>query len=357
MARSRYFKRHHPPGTAPGTLTAPEGAEAPRISLIAYGPDEVRELEISAPDEAKPHLEKWPVTWINVDGLGDVSVPEGFGRIFGLHPLALEDVLNLRHRPKTEDFDDHIFMVLRMARMGEGGKPQTEQVSLFAGKGFVLTFQERRGDCLDPLRERIRKGKGRRLRGAGADYLAYAVLDSVIDGYFPVLEHYGDEISEIEDEVIGRPDKSVIATTHAVRQELQFLRHHLWPMREAVNRFSHAEHFVVEATRPYLRDCHDHVIELMDVLETYRERASGLIDIYLSSLSNRMNEVMKVLTIIATLFIPLSFVTGLYGMNFDHMPELHWRYGYAAALTVMALMAAGLLWYFRRKGWLGGGEE
>lgn len=354
----KQVKKHHKPGTAPGTLVAPEGAESPVIRLMAWNEDDLIEQDIGAPEEITSFLKKWPVVWINVDGLGSTDIVERLGKIFKIHPLALEDLFNLHHRPKTEDFEDHLFIISRMASLKKD-MLDIEQLSLFVGERFVLSFQERAGDCLDPVRERIRYGKGRRIRFSRADYLAYAIVDAVIDGYFPVLEAYGEKLNLLEDSVVENPHKELIANIHDIKRDLRYLRHGMWPMREMVSAFAANDEIVHEDTRPFLRDCHDHIIQVLDMLETYRERASGLIDIYLSSLGNRTNEIMRVLTIIATIFIPLSFIAGLYGMNFDpstspfNMPELRWPYGYPFALAVMAAIAGGLLLWFRRKGWLG----
>jgi magnesium transporter len=303
-------------------------------------------------------LKKYQVVWVNVDGLGDAGLLDRLGAVLGLHVLALEDVLNTRHRPKVEAYEDNLFAVTRMARI-RGGSLDIEQVSLFLGKRLVVSFQERPGDCFDPVRERIRKG-GTRLRFLGADYLAYALIDAIVDGYFPVLEHYSECLDEAEDKIVADPANHTIERIHELKRDFQVLRHGVWPFRELLRDLSDEMPFIKEETKLFLRDCHDHVIQVADILETFRERAAGLTDLYMSSLSNRLNEVMKVLTIIATIFIPLGFIAGLYGMNFDpdasplNMPELRWYLGYPFALVVMLLVAAGLVYYFRRKGWIGG---
>jgi magnesium transporter len=289
-----------------------------------------------------------------VTGLADVSIIEAIGDAFDLHDLTLEDVINVYQRPKFEAYEDHAFIVMRMPTPDN----RTEQVSLFLGKGYVLTFQERPGDCFDPVRERIRRAAGR-IRGQGAGYLAYALIDAVIDGYFPMIEAIGEDVEELEDDVIGRPAPEQVDRLHHIKRELLMVRRAIWPTRDMVNALIRdGSRHVDESTRIYLRDCYDHTIQLMDIIETYREITSGLLDVYLSSLSTRMNEVMKLLTIIATIFIPLGFVAGLYGMNFDrgspwNMPELGWRYGYFFALGVMAAIALGLLFWFWRRGWIG----
>jgi magnesium transporter len=270
----------------------------------------------------------------------------------------MEDVLNLHQRPKAEEYKDHVFIVTQMYRTyADLG---TEQVSIFLGEDFVLSFQEQAGDCLDPLRNRIRAGKGR-IRGAGADYLCYAILDAVVDGYFPVLERYGETLEELEEQVITQARGDHISRLHEMKRDLLNTRRAIWPHREMINALIRDENpLFSDSTRMYLRDVYDHTIQLMDIVETYREIASGLVDVYISSVSAKLNEIMKVLTIIATIFIPLSFVASLYGMNFDrsaspwNMPELGWRFGYPLSLLLMGGIAVGLLFYFRRRGWLGG---
>ncbi len=345
----------------PGTIRIDPDAPPPRISVLAYGPDDYVEQELASPEDLPDLLEQWPVVWINVDGLGDESVLLKLAEIFRLHRLAMEDVTSVSQRAKVEQYDGRCFMVMRMSYLREG--LQLEQLSVFLGDGFVVTFQQRRGDCLDPVRERIRKGAGR-IRRAKADYLAYALLDAVVDGYFPVLEDYGERLERLEAEVIRHPVRDVVGKIHRAKRELMSLRRAIWPLREMFSSLVRDPiPQISDETRVYFRDCYDHVTQIIDMLETDRELASGLMDVYMSGVSNRMNEVMKVLTIIATIFIPLSFIAGVYGMNFDpdaspwNMPELGWRYGYPAVLAVFAVVAGGMLWYFRRKGWLGGGDR
>jgi magnesium transporter len=280
------------------------------------------------------------------------------GKLLGLHPLALEDVMNNHQRSKVEQYGDHLFIV---ARMVEGQTElETDQLGMFLGKNFVVMFQQTPGDCMDKLRESIRVGRGI-IRSSGPDYLAYAVLDAIIDSYFPILERFGEEIEALEDEIMGKPDHGIIGRTHAVKSKLLILRRAIWPLREALHVLVRdPTPTIQESTRIYLRDCSDHTFQLIDLLETYRELASDLLELYHSSLSNRMNEVMQVLTVIATLFIPLTFIVGVYGMNFDtaispwNMPELKWYFGYPLVWAVMLATAGGLLYFFNRKGWLRG---
>ncbi|MGA8258720.1 MAG: magnesium/cobalt transporter CorA [Arenicellales bacterium] len=358
--RHRLFskKKLTHPAASPGILIEPEGAVEPVITLLAYDHTNIIEKTIETPEEIAPLLSQFPVVWVNVDGLGDVDVLDRLGAVFRLHPLALEDVLNTHHRPKAEEYDNNVFIVARMAAVRDDAFDM-EQVSLFLGDNYVVSFQERPGDCLESVRQRIRNG-GRRGRFVKPDYLAYALIDAIVDGYFPVLEHFNETLNDIEDAVVENPERNVIEQTHDLKRDLQVLRHGIWPLRETLRKLYADVPWILDETKPFVRDCHDHVIQIADILETYRERGAALTELYLSSLSYKMNEIMKVLTIIATIFIPLSFITGVYGMNFDpqasplNMPELHWYFGYPAALGVMLLVAGGLVYYFRRKGWIGG---
>ncbi|MBI3300790.1 MAG: magnesium/cobalt transporter CorA, partial [Deltaproteobacteria bacterium] len=291
------------------------------------------EQEIRDPQRVRDFLDRWPVTWVDVEGLGDVETIRTLGEIFGLHRLALEDVINVHQRAKVEQYGEHHFIVTRMVRLGE--HLETEQLSLFLGKNFVLTFQEGHpGDCLDLIRERIRQKRGR-IRDAGLDYLAYALLDAVVDCYFPILEEYGERLETLEDEILTRPHNGAVARIHEIKRNLLTLRRAIWPQRETFNTLLREEMpLVTDETRLYLRDCYDHTTQIIDLIETYRELGSDLIDVYLSSVSNRTNEIMRVLTVIATIFIPLTFLVGVYGMNFNpasspwNMPELNWYWGY-----------------------------
>jgi len=355
---TRLRKRFQKPGTSPGTLRAPEETRAEKVTItvLDYGPDFLEEKAPTSIEEALPHGDASTVTWINVNGLHDVDLLQKLGEHFGLHPLALEDVLNLGQRPKLEDYDEHYFIVMKEVRWH--GTLETEQISLFMSRRWVITLQEFPGDPFDPVRERIRKGKGR-IRKMGADYLAYALIDALVDGYFPHLEKLGERIEELEEELVGNPTRQTLHQIHRIKRELLLLRRSAWPQREVINALQREEsHLVKRETRVYLRDCYDHTIQIMDMVETYRDLAAGMLDVYLSSASNRMNEIMKVLTIMASIFIPLTFVAGIYGMNFDttaspwNMPELKWTWGYPAVLGVMLLVGVLMLAYFRRKGWL-----
>ena len=350
-----------PVGAAPGTLVVDRDAPKPQISVTAYGPESLVEESIGEVEEARAYLGEYPVTWVNVDGLGDSDMVRALGDVFGVHPLAQEDILNVRHRPKLEQYDDQIFIVTRMAGLEECF--EYEQLSLFLGPNYVLTLQQRPGDCLGPVRNRLRQARGA-LRTHGADYLAYAILDAVVDSYFPVLEEYGERLDALEEEILMRPKQSTILRVQAAKRDMLSLRRSIWPQREFLNSLvREPSTLVTERTQTYLRDAHDHAVRIMDLVDTYREISAGLTDLYMSSVSNRMNDVMKVLTVIATIFIPLTFVAGIYGMNFNtevspfNMPELNWYWAYPAFWIVLISITAVLLVFFRRKRWIGGGNS
>ncbi len=352
-----WIERRTPPGAPPGSLTVDPQAPLPVIHVIGYGPDAVKEQKVEDLGAIVQCLGKFPVTWVNVDGLGDAAVLRGLGEIFSIHPLALEDVVNVHQRSKVDQYPNHLFIVGRMVGMGD--RVEREQLSLFLGKNYVLTFQERAGDSFNPVRERIRQ-PGRRARSEGPDYLAYALIDALIDGYFPVLEQYGERLESIEDDVLSRPDPQLVSRMHEVKRDLLTLRRAIWPLRETVNSLvREPSPLISDGTRIYFRDCYDHTVQIIDLLENYRDVASGLMDVYLSSVSNRLNEIMKILTILTALFIPLSLIAGIYGMNFNtaqspfNMPELNWYFGYPFALGLMAVVALVMLTFFRRRGWLG----
>ena len=350
-----------PIGAPPGTLIAKPDAIAPKITLIAFDSENIIEREISDIDSLKDFLDKWPMTWINVDGLGDIETIEKIGDLLKLHKLALEDVLDGRHRAKVEEYDNHLFVILRMVSRAK--ELISEQLSIFVGEKFLVTFQEIPGDCLDPVRERLRKPGGK-MRQLGPGYLAYAIIDAVIDGYYPVMEVLGESLEDLEDEIIERPDRRAVNRIHIVKRDLLKLRRTSWPLREVTNTLVRDKsRFINETTQIYLRDCYDHIIQVIELVENYREVCSDLMDVYLSSVSNRMNEVMKVLTIIATIFIPLTFIVGLYGMNFNttasrwNMPELNWPFGYPFVWIIMVAVTVIMLIYFYWRGWLSDGKR
>jgi magnesium transporter len=349
--RNRRRRRRAAIGSPPGTLIGDPDAPHPEISVIAYSPTEFTERAVKDPDELRSLLGRFPVVWVNVDGLGDVETIRRIGAAFHLHRLELEDVVNLHQRPKFEVYGDHAYVVAQMLKWTDC--LETEQLSLFVGRDFVLTFQERPGDDFGTIRTRLRTAQGS-LRTSGPDYLAYALLDVTIDEYFPPLEALGENLEMLEDEITLRARPDHLGKLHGIRRDLLSLRRAVWPLREAVNQLARDETGIVQReTRPYLNDLYDHTVQLMDLLETYRELASGLLEIYLSSMSHRLNEVMMFLTVIATIFIPLTFMSSIWGMNFKHMPELDWPAGYALALASMAAVAGGLLYFFKRRGWIG----
>ncbi len=354
--RKERKKRSHVPGTLPGTLVAHAEAdpEPVRIFLFSYDSERCEERTLRPDEIASLTVPDHGVLWLDIWGLSDPAVVKAVGDRFGFHPLALEDVLNLPQRPKVDRYEGHMLIVLREILYPE----EPEQVSIFLSDRVVVTFQERAGDPFDSIRDRLRRGLGR-IRSAEADYLVYALCDAIIDSFFPTLEKMGDNVEELEERVIQSPSPDLFREIRQMKKGLLEVRRAVWPARDAMNELLREDSPLVNAeTRVFLRDCYDHTIQVMDMIETYREMAGSLVEEYMSSMSNRMNEIMKVLTMMATIFIPLSFIAGLYGMNFDHqsspfnMPELYWRYGYPFVLILMAVTAAGLLYYFRRKKWL-----
>jgi magnesium transporter len=311
------------------------------------------EKEIKALKECFYFTDQSIVSWINVNGLHDIEIIQQVGDCQGLHPLVLEDILNTDQRPKLEDYGDYLYIVLKMLYKQEGGGISTEQVSLILGANFVISFQEGiKGDVFNPVRERLRSGKGR-IRGMGADFLAFSLMDAIVDNYFVVLEEVEERIEALEEEVVASPSAKTVQKLHRLKRDMIFLRKAVWPLREVLAALTRRESkLITEAVVVYLRDVYDHTIQVIDSIETSRDLLAGMLDIYLSSISNRTNEVMKVLTIIATIFMPLTFIVGLYGMNFKYMPELEWRWGYPAVLLLMVLTTIAMLIYFRRKKWL-----
>jgi len=360
--RSRRRRRQHvihqsrTPGAAPGTVRVDPRAPKPQIQFVGYGPKGVEERSVTDLAQLKSWLGKHPVAWVNVIGLGDADVLLELGQIFGIHRLALEDVVNVDQRAKVERFDEQLFIVTRHPQ--RRGLLDTEQISIFVGKQFVVTFQEWTGDCFDPVRERIRL-EGGRIRERGADYLAYALIDAVIDSYFPIVDSLVDALEIIEQRLLEDGSGNHVGELHHIRRDLLLLRRSIWPHRDAINMLLRDRpEPIQEATTSYLRDCYDHTLQIVDILDSHQEVARGLMDLHLNRLSHRMNEVMRVLTVVATIFIPLTFIAGIYGMNFDpdispwNMPALKWRYGYPMSLAVMAFIAGGMCVYFYRKGWL-----
>ena len=339
------------PGTPPGTLVPAESPSPTRISVLTWTRAGATFEEVPTVDAALARITPGAITWINVDGLGDVGALARLGERFGLHPLALEDVLNVPQRPKVERYDKHLFVVMRTMRLIDDAVHE-EQVSLFFGPDWLITVQERSdGDCFGPVRDAIRAGRGR-VREAGADYVAYLLLDSVVDAYFPVIEHFSERMQALESAALEDPSDVVLIDMQRTRHELLALRRAVWPMREEMAVLLRDDSALVTAeTRVFLRDVYDHAVQALEIVESLRETAVSVMEVYLSVQNRRLNEVMKVLTVIATIFIPLTFVASIYGMNFRYMPELEWRYGYPYALGLMALTALALIAYFRRRGW------
>ena len=356
MVRLSMRKKHiSKAGLPPGSLiyTGEKRMERVRISVIDYDEDRFQELEPQTVEECFPFKETPTVTWLNVTGLHDVEVIEKIGRHFDLHPLVLEDVLSTEQRPKHEDFTTYVFLVLKTLHYNdEKHELRVEQISLVLGPNFVISFQEIEADPFDPIRERIRTSKGR-IRAKGADYLAYALMDAIVDNYFAILEKIGDHTEALGVRAVEDPDPAVLHSVQTLKGELSYLRRFVWPLREVISGLQRGEsELISKETEIYLRDVYDHTIQVMETIESFRDVAGGMFDTYLSSVSNRMNEVMKVLTIIATIFIPMTFIAGIYGMNFQFMPELRWQWGYLGALLVMLGTALAMLVYFRKKRWL-----
>lgn len=343
-------------GLAPGTLVyTGEKSEQPiKISIIDYLGDNFEEKEVKSIEETFLLQKTESNSWINIDGIHHIETIEKIGNKFNIHPLVLEDILHTTQRPKLEDYDNHIFIVLRMFIYNEElHEIKNEQVSLILGKNYLLTFQEDIGDVFDSVRERLRKG-GPKIRNGGIDYLAYALMDAVVDSYFHILEKVGEDIEEIEDRLVVNPEKDDLKKVHQLRRDLILLRKSVWPLREVLSQLQRNEAGLInKSTEIYLRDVYDHTIQVIDTIESYRDMVVGMLDVYLSSLSNKMNEVMKVLTIIATVFIPLTFLAGVYGMNFEHFPELHYEWMYPGGFWIFTIVAIGLmLWLFKRKKWM-----
>jgi magnesium transporter len=352
----RFFHKPGSVGHAPGTLVTIEKVDWQplKLTLFEYGPEmPVKEREARTVSDCFPFDPKNLVTWLNVEGSHQVEILEEIGNRLDIHPLALEDILDTSQRPKMEDYDQYLFIELNMLSwVGNQLQIASDQVSLVLGDNYVVTFQEHERNIFDPVRKRLREGKSR-LTGQGADYLAYSLIDAVVDHYFIVLENLGEQIEFLEEELVTDPDPGTLQSIHKLKRELIFLRKSVWPLREVIGVLERGESpLFQESSLIYLRDVYDHTIQIIETIETFRDMVSGMLDIYLSSISNRMNEVMKVLTIIATVFIPLSFIVGLYGMNFSYMPELQWKWGYFGVWGVIILVVVGMLTYFRRKKWL-----
>lgn len=355
LLRNRVKKAGQPPGTA--IYTGEEERGEPTITVVTYSTDNVQkavgrnfdvclsETKLKASDS---------VTWVNVEGLKDTSLIEKIAQAYHLHPLTVEDILNVEQRPKLEEFDEYYFMILRLLVWQPAEKTfSVEQISVVFGKDFVLSFEEKGFHVFDTIRERLCNPHIQRVRQHGPDYLAYRLIDTVVDQYFIVLEQISENIEEVEEEIMTNPAQEQSRTLYHLKRQVLTVRKVIWPMREALSHLLQCDNELVSAfTRTYIRDVYDHTAQAIDALESFRDALSSMLDVYLSSLTNRMNEVMKVLTIIATIFIPMTFIASIYGMNFDYMPELHSHWGYFAVLGLMFLIASSMLGYFWRKKWL-----
>ena len=341
------------PGSEPGTLIIEPDAKPSRIILIDYDEDNaIRKMDIT-PNACAPYIGTNTVSWMDIQGLGSETVLKQVGAIFNLHPLLLEDVVNVPQRPKLEDYNNQLLVISHMVRLKEDESGfDTEQVSFVLGKRYLLSFQEEElQDCFEIVRDRIRTSQGR-VRKSGADYLTYLLLDTIIDGYFPVVEHYEDRIEALEDVIISNPDRDTMQEIYDVRRELLALRRLIWPMRNVLHLLMRDHHGIVsDEVQIYFRDSYDHVIQILEIIEAYRELAASLMDVYMSTMGNKLNEIMKFLTVISTIFIPLTFIVGVYGMNFENMPELKGEWSYFMVWLVMLAVAGGLIFYFWRKGW------
>jgi magnesium transporter len=353
MTRQRH-KLSNRAGQPPGTLriNGVTGDAPVKITVIDYDTTHFQEKQVSQITECFPFRDTDTVTWINVDGLGNTKVLEELGKCFTIHPLILEDLLNTEQRPKMEDLETYIYLNLKMlSYIDSDNDVKVEHVSMIIGSNFLISFQEDIGDIFDPVRERIRKDG--RIRKFGPDYLAYALIDGIVDNYFVVMEKLEGRVEDLEEELVINPTQDSLHKINQLKKDMIFLRKSVWPLREMINNLERSESTLIkESTSIYLRDVYDHTIQVIDTLETFRDMVSGMIDIYLSGLSYKMNEIMKVLTLIATIFIPLTFVVGLYGMNFRNMPEIEWEYGYYSVLVIMVIMVTVMLTYFRRKKWI-----
>lgn len=339
----------------PGTLThiGEKKIETATISELVYDKDNVSERTGINIDEYDVKKDFKGVSWLNLTGIHDTSIIEKLGKHFNIHSLVLEDILNTFQRPKIEDFDDYLFLVLKMFNYDREKKEiLSEQVSLIVCPQVVITFQEREGDVLQPVRERIRKGR-RKIRSRNSDYLFYALVDAIVDNYFLIMEAIGEDIEDIEAQLLEKATPETLVLVQRLRKELIFLRKAVWPLREIINTLLRGESKLIQkSTLIFLRDVYDHTIQVVETTETFRDLVSGLQDLYLSSVSSRMNEIMKVLTIIATIFIPLTFIAGIYGMNFEFMPELKWKFGYILVWILMLCIGIGMFIYFKRKKWM-----
>ena len=356
MKLKMYAKGGSKVGLAPGALVhvGEKKVEKVRIKIVVYNSENIVEKELNNIEECLLFKDQLGTNlWINVDGLDKIEVIEKLGSYFDIHPLTLEDVLNTGQRPKMEDYESYVYTVLKMILLNTEKKDIViDQVSIIFGYNYILSFMEKGENIFDPLKERL-KNPASRLRKNGVDYLAYSLIDSVIDNYFLILEHFGEEIEDLEEELIIHPTPETLKTIQKYKRDMIILRKSVWPLRELINCMQQIESEIIkDTTRIYLRDVYDHTIRVIESVEDFRDILSSMVDIYLSSISNKMNDIMKVLTVIATIFIPLTFIVGVYGMNFDNMPELHWSWGYPAVMLFMTLIGITMFIYFKKKRWV-----
>jgi magnesium transporter len=347
-------KRSKKIGLPAGSLVhvGDETSDRVRITVLDYKNNKFEEKQVTKVEECFHYKRTPTVTWINVDGIHRVDLVEKLGKHFGLHPLLMEDIVTTDQRPKMEDFGNYLYIVAKMMYYNDKNEVNSEQISFVIGKNFLLTFQESVGDIFEPVRNRIRTGKGK-IRKFGPDYLAYALLDAIVDNYFLILENTGEEIELLEEEVLANPAKESVRDMHLLKRQMIFLSRAAWPLREVISKLAIGEtKFIKPETRPYLRDIYDHIIEVIDSMEVYREIIGGMLEVYLNSINNRLNEVMKVLTIIATIFMPLTFFAGVYGMNFHYMPELSWKLGYLFFWIIILITTIIMVIYFKKKKWV-----
>lgn len=342
-------------GMPPGTLlyTGTKKTEATHIQVVTYDKQNLTEKKGNTLDECLLPEKSAGIIWVNIEGLNDTQLISDLGKRFGLHPLVLEDILDINQRSKVDEFDNYVYIVLKKTRWNESRKNfSIEQVSIIFGADFLLSFQEQKSTIFDPIVQRLQNSQSR-LRENGSDFLAYTLIDFIVDQYFIVLEKMDERIEAVEDKIVDKPTQRIARLLYKLKRQMLMFRKAIWPLREAVSHMLRLDtHLLTPFTAIYLRDVYDHTVQVIDTVETYRDMLAGLLDVYISTITNRLNEVMKVLTVIATIFIPLTFIASIYGMNFINMPELRWHYGYPAVLGLMSIVAIGMLIYFKRKDWL-----
>ncbi len=354
MTRTQKYRKKKP-GLSPGSLVlvGEQKVDTVKITLFDYDQEHIEEKIVSNVEDCFSYRNNNRNTWINVDGLHDTEVIRKLGDLFSIHPLSQEDILDTANRPKIDDLDHYIFVSLKMLQLdSKSNKLIQEQISIIFGERFVVSFQEAEGDVFNPIRERLRLGKGR-MRKMGADYFAYTLMDSIVDNYFVIIERLGERIEDLDEEIINKLSKKTLPRIHDLKGQLIQVRKAVWPLRDIVSNLDRTEsELIKDGTSIFLKDLYDHSVQVIDTVETYRDLTSGLFDMYLTTINNRTNDIMKVLTMMATIFIPLTFIVGVYGMNFHYLPELDWHYGYHFVWALMIAIALGILGFFRKKGWM-----